>query len=86
MPQPLRTVPTSASDIARLVKGLFHELEASQEDSARAGKDVERQKRLVSEIWSSKNTLNVLASLRGRTAVVGTNAAELRSTASVASS
>lgn len=82
-----KTVSTSGSDFASLVKGSVHEFEATQPVSKKTEEEVERQKRLVPEAERAKmNSLDDVASLCERVVVAGARELELLYNASAASS
>lgn len=82
-----KTIPTSGSEFAKVVRWSVHEVEAPRTVTAKAEKEFQRQNELISiaEKWANI-ALNNIASLFGRIAVAGTLKAEMPSSASGASS
>lgn len=82
-----KTVPTSGSAFANLVKGLVDGLEALQAARAKTYKEVALQKELVPEAKQAKNNgLNDVFSLRERAAAASRREVPLHSNVSWASS
>lgn len=69
-----RTVPSSRSYFSKLVKSVVDELKASQAANLELEKEVEPQKRLVSETEKVENdAFNNVASLREQVAAASTS-------------